>query len=133
MASHARVFLSLRFGEAMRPAQLLKDELEQHGISAFLCDIPEGMDIAGAISENLERCACLCVSAACSKLPTSLRSQRKITTLTLSTLPFYENEHDLNGKFGTVNTPLPSVLLYVVYIYVCARALVGTSNRMSFS
>ena len=60
----AKVFLSLRFGEAMRPAQLLKDELEQRGISAFLCDIPEGMDIAGAISENLEGCVMLSCSSA---------------------------------------------------------------------
>ncbi len=50
------VFLSLRFGESMHIAELLKRDLERKGASTFLCDIPEGKDIAGAISASLDTC-----------------------------------------------------------------------------
>jgi hypothetical protein len=52
----ARVFLSLRFGEAMAEARLLKAELQARGVSTFLCEVPEGGDIMKEIQANIMAC-----------------------------------------------------------------------------
>lgn len=55
-ATAPTVFISLRFGEAMLEARALQTDLHARGISAFLCDIPEGQDLAGAVITALTYC-----------------------------------------------------------------------------
>jgi len=50
------IFISLRFGEAMLEAKSLQQDLHARGISTFLCDIPEGEDLAGAVITALTNC-----------------------------------------------------------------------------
>eukprot|EP00043_Microstomoeca_roanoka_P025269 m.263584 g.263584 ORF g.263584 m.263584 type:complete len:410 (-) comp53819_c0_seq1:344-1573(-) len=45
----ARVFLSLRFGEAMDEAIAIKTALQRLGTATFLCDVAPGGDIAEAV------------------------------------------------------------------------------------
>ena len=52
----SRVFLSLRFAEALPQAVAVKTALEQRSISVFLCDIPPGKDIALEVTDNLVAC-----------------------------------------------------------------------------
>ena len=47
------IFISLRFGEALRQAQMLKAALEEAGLSCFLCSVTEGDSIVSAVAENL--------------------------------------------------------------------------------
>jgi hypothetical protein len=51
-----RVFLSVRFAEAMDEAVTVKGALEARGVPTFLCDVPEGDDLGHAISLNLVQC-----------------------------------------------------------------------------
>ncbi len=51
-----QIFISLRFSEAMPEAIALKEELERSGVSAFLCAVPEGDDIASAIINAIDQC-----------------------------------------------------------------------------
>lgn len=48
-----QVFLSLRFGEAMEQAKMVKSELEKQGVSCFLCVVHEGENIARIVADNL--------------------------------------------------------------------------------
>jgi hypothetical protein len=50
------VFISLRFGEGMPEAKALQADLHARGVSAFLCDIPEGQDLANAVVMALTHC-----------------------------------------------------------------------------
>jgi hypothetical protein len=57
MADNApAVFISLRFGEGMPEAKALQAGLHARGVSAFLCDIPEGQDLANAVVMALTHC-----------------------------------------------------------------------------
>jgi hypothetical protein len=51
-----RVFISLRFAEAETEARALKAALEARGITAFLCAVAPGSDIAAQISNALDGC-----------------------------------------------------------------------------
>lgn len=48
-----RIFLSLRFGEAMKEAEQLKQELERNGVSTFLCSVKPGGSIPVEIATNI--------------------------------------------------------------------------------
>ena len=50
------IFLSFRFGEAMREAKALKSALEAANMSVTLCDLPPGEDIADAVVHGLKHC-----------------------------------------------------------------------------
>jgi hypothetical protein len=50
------VFISLRFGEATPEARALQQGLHARAISTFLCDIPEGQDLANAVVMALTHC-----------------------------------------------------------------------------
>ena len=51
-----KVFLSLRFSEAMQAAEMLKRYLEARGISCFLCDVQPGGDIGTTIAHAIHDC-----------------------------------------------------------------------------
>ncbi len=51
-----RVFLSTRFNESKPQATLLKHKLEQAGVSTFLCDVPEGQNIAKVVMKAIDQC-----------------------------------------------------------------------------
>jgi hypothetical protein len=50
------LFISLRFGEAMKEATILKAALEAQGVPTFLCDVPDGDDIAKTVIRALAGC-----------------------------------------------------------------------------
>jgi hypothetical protein len=52
----AQVFISLRFGEAMEEAKVLKTALEARWVTTFLCDIPEGENICVAVANAIDAC-----------------------------------------------------------------------------
>ncbi len=54
--THYDIFISLRFGEAMDEAVALKAALQQRSLSVFLCDVPEGKDIARTVISALTHC-----------------------------------------------------------------------------
>jgi hypothetical protein len=51
-----QIFISLRFAEAGREANALKNALEARGISTFLCAVLPGVDISSEIAEALHGC-----------------------------------------------------------------------------
>jgi hypothetical protein len=55
-ANAPAVFISLRFAEGMPEAKALQSGLHARGVSAFLCDIPEGRDLANAVVMALTHC-----------------------------------------------------------------------------
>jgi hypothetical protein len=51
-----RIFISFRFAEAEIEGRTLKAALQEQGVSTFLCDVPEGDDIAAIIAKALDQC-----------------------------------------------------------------------------
>eukprot|EP00049_Salpingoeca_infusionum_P000814 m.42558 g.42558 ORF g.42558 m.42558 type:complete len:531 (+) comp10708_c0_seq1:161-1753(+) len=51
-----QVFLSLRFAEAMEEARYVKKQLENLGISTFLCSVSAGGEIDVEIARNIRHC-----------------------------------------------------------------------------
>ena len=50
------IFISLRFVEAHEEAKILQAALISAGITVFLCDVPEGFNIASTIAHNIDEC-----------------------------------------------------------------------------
>jgi hypothetical protein len=48
-----QVFLSLRFDEAMKQGQMMKEALEKRGVTVFLCSVHSGDSILKAVAKNL--------------------------------------------------------------------------------
>jgi hypothetical protein len=48
-----QVFLSLRFGEAMKQGEMVKEALEKKGVTVFLCSVHAGESIVKAVTKNL--------------------------------------------------------------------------------
>lgn len=51
-----RIFISLRFGEAMKEALTLQAALEAQGLDVFLCAVAPGDDLAGTVIHALHHC-----------------------------------------------------------------------------
>ena len=50
--SQCEIFISLRFVEALEEAKILQAALISAGVTVFLCDVPEGMNIASTIAQH---------------------------------------------------------------------------------
>jgi hypothetical protein len=55
-AAASRIFISLRFGEAMEEAVALKAALEAQGLDVFLCAVAPGDDLASTVIHALHHC-----------------------------------------------------------------------------
>ncbi|EGD79779.1 hypothetical protein PTSG_10764 [Salpingoeca rosetta] len=51
-----RVFISLRFSEAMEESEALKKALDKRGVPTFLCAVSSGDSIADAVIEAIDEC-----------------------------------------------------------------------------
>ncbi|EGD79791.1 hypothetical protein PTSG_10776 [Salpingoeca rosetta] len=51
-----RVFISLRFSEAMEESEALKKALDERGVPTFLCSVAAGDSIADAVIEAIDEC-----------------------------------------------------------------------------
>ncbi|EGD79186.1 hypothetical protein PTSG_09915 [Salpingoeca rosetta] len=51
-----RVFISLRFSEAMEESEALKKALDKRGVPTFLCAVASGNSIADAVIEAIDEC-----------------------------------------------------------------------------
>jgi hypothetical protein len=55
-AKRPDVFISFRFGEAMKEAKLLRSKLTALGLNVFICEVEPGGNIMEEVSSNLDAC-----------------------------------------------------------------------------